>query len=338
MFIRNLPIPCCLAFLLIGLWNCESEIDILTDEYKTVPIITALINPWDSVHSIRVQRTFLIRDKDGAKLQDSDSLYFNKVDIHLSGIFNGEKKFSYNFEKLFIEKDSGNFTGEGHYIYQLNQKFPISVTGREGYSSGRPNIDYLAIEIYIEDIDTLISRNIPVYAPVHIYNQPQPSRVVIYGDYVSSFHCNSQSNVADVLRTGELEFRFHISEYGDSFGYDTVYTYKFGAAIAYRFDSPERLLNKILMSLDLSRDSVKTRVFHCMDLYWVLTEPAYAEYNQVLAYWQGMIDYPYSQIPGMYGIIITKVDGLLSGLVLEKRAMDSLCDGQDYKHLNFKQW
>ena len=59
-------------FLMFGFFSCSSEIDILTEEYKTTPVITALINPWDSVHSVRVQKTFLIRDKDGAKLQESD--------------------------------------------------------------------------------------------------------------------------------------------------------------------------------------------------------------------------------------------------------------------------
>ncbi len=40
----------------------------------------------------------------------------------------------------------------------------------------------------------------------------------------------------------------------------------------------------------------------------------------------------------MYGFLVTKVDGILPGLTLAKRTMDSLCDGQGYKYLNFKQW
>lgn len=338
MLITRICIAAFLVILSLGFWCCNSEVDILTDDYQTIPVIIALINPWDSVHSVRVQRSFLIRDKEGAKLQDSDSLFFEQVDVRLSGLVGDQEIFSYNFLKTALDKDTGIFTGVNHHIYQLTQKLPINVSGQSTYSSGRPDIDFLALEVYIYDLDTMISHRIPVYAPVHIYNQPWPYKVVIYGDYLTSFHCNSNSRVGSSLVTGELEFRFNISEFGEGFGYDTVYKYKVVTPPSYRFDKPEKLLNKILMSLDLSRDSIRTRVFHTMDLYWTLTEPAFQEYNRILAYWQGMIDYPYSQIPGMYGFMVTKVDGKLEDLELDMRAMDSLCNGVAYKYLNFRSW
>lgn len=327
-----------LALVSLMFCGCSSEIDILTEEFKTVPVITALINPWDSIHNVRVQRSFIIRDKEGALLQSSDSLYFKQVEVRIIGLNDGQEIFHYNFEKTFIEKDTGDFTGEKHHLFRLNQKLPIHISGESTYSSGYADLDYLELEITIYDLDTVISRMIPVYAPVRVYNQPWPQKIVIYGDYVSEFHCHSASRVGSPLLNGELEFRFHISEFGDGFGYDTVYVYKFGCPTNYRFDSPERLLNKIMMSLDSSKDNIRTRVFHSMDLYWTLAEPDFFDYTNVLAYWEGLIDIPYSQVEGMYGLMVTKVDGLLTGLELDRRTMDSLCNGQEYKHLNFKYW
>jgi len=325
-------------FLFLIIVGCTSDIDILTENYKTVPVITALINPWDSIHTVRVQRSFLIRDKEGAQLQNSDSLYFKQVEVSMIGIKDSQEKFNYNFDKKSVAKDSGNFTGDNHHVFQLNKKLPIQLSGRSAYSSGYADLDYLLLKITINDLDTVISRMLPVYAPVKVYNKPYPNKVVIYGDYVSEFYCHSASRAGSPLINGELEFRFHISESGDNFGYDTVYTYKFGCLSGYRFDSPERLLNKIMMSLDLTRDDINSRVFHTMDLYWTLAEPDYFDFSNVSSYWQGMLDLPYSQVDGMYGLMVTKVDGVLEGLELDRRTMDSLCNGKDYKNLHFKYW
>ncbi len=144
--------------------GCSSDIDILTPDYKTVPVITSLINPWDSIHSVRVQKTFLIRDKDGAKLQDSDSLFFDNVEVSMSGIRNDKEIFSFDFHKKFIDKDTGRFTTNDHHVFQLNRKLklPINLPNQDGDSFGNPDMDYLLLLIKIHDLDTLISRKLPV--------------------------------------------------------------------------------------------------------------------------------------------------------------------------------
>ncbi len=93
-----------------------------------------------------------------------------------------------------------------------------------------------------------------------------------------------------------------------------------------------------MMSLDLSNQKITSRVFKSLDIRWTLTEAPYHEYTWILGYWQGMIDYPYSQIPGMYGMIVTKVQGQIEGIKLARQTMDSLCYGEAYKHLNFRTW
>ena len=327
-----------LAFLLLGLFSCSSEIDILTGNYQPIPVITALINPWDSVHSVRVQKTFLIRDKEGAKLQDSDSLYFNDVDVRMVGILGDQEMFSYDFVKKSIDKDSGMFTGKNHHVYQLNDTLPLNLPDQDGDSFGNPDIDYLLLEVDIHDIDTTISRKIPVYSPVMVSNKPRHDELVLYSEYKTKLYSYSQSRMGGRLRAGELEFRFNILEIEGEESYERVFTYKIDTARFYKFRKPELLYNKIMMSLDLSNQNITSRIFKSMDVHWTLAEVSYNEYTSILSFWQGMIDYPYSQIPGMYGMIIAKVSGQMKGIKLAKQTMDSLCYGQAYKHLNFRTW
>lgn len=326
-------ISICLASL--SLIGCTSDIDMLTDKSKTVPVVFALINPWDSVHSIRVQRSFLIRDKEGAKLQDSDSLYFEKVDIRMAGLVDGVERFGYDFEKTFVDKDSGDFTGEGHHVYQLKQKLPIELIGGDELNPGRPDIHFLAFTIYIHDLDTLINHQIPVFSHIIIRNSPISKKIVIYGYKTTSFSLLYRSGIGSrKLYSGQSKFLFHISEYGEGFGYDTVYSYK-GTP---NLDKPEFFYNRILMSLQNSPKNVRTRVFHTMDVQWTLTDSSYSEFNRDSKYWQGNLDYPYGQIPGTYGFIVPKIYGELNGLVLDRRTMDTLCNGEKWKHLKFRSW
>lgn len=327
--------PAFLIVILQFLFGCSSDIDILTEKNRVVPVVFGLINPWDSVHNIRVQRTFLIRDKEGAKLQEPDSLFFQDVDIRISGLVNGEEKFSFNFEKVFVDKDTGNFTGINHHVYRLNQKLPIQLSGVDRFSPGHPDIEYLYISMYIHDLDTLIQHQIPVFSPVLIRNTPLSKKVIVYGNKTTNFSPYYISiSKQNRLEAGEIEFRFHISEYGEGFAYDTVYCYDGFNDLR----KPEFLFNRILMAVRHTQGSIRTRVFHSMDVHWTLTDMAFIEYNRVNKYWTELLDYPYSQIPGVYGFISPKIDGELNGLVLDKRTMDSLCNGEKWKHLKFKSW
>ena len=318
--------------LIVG---CSSDIDILTKNSQTTPCVICMMNPWDSVHSIRLQRSFLIRDKEGAQLKDPDSIYFQEADVWITGILNGEEKFSYNFEKTFVDKDSGDFTGEGHHVYRLNQKLPINLDGKDRFSPGRPDIEYLSFSIYIHDLDTLIQHKIPVYSPILVTSTPSTKKVCMYGYETTQFYGKYKSLIGNSqLSAGEIVYRFHISEYGEGFGYDTVY-YHEGLSDLRK---PELLFNKIMMSVDITDDRIRTRVFHKMDVLWTRTDLALSEFTKVNSSWVGMLDYPLCQIPGVFGFISPKIYGELNDLVLDNRSLDSLCYGQKWKHLKFKHW
>ena len=66
--------------LFIGV-SCETDIDIIPDHTKTVPIIYSIIDPYDTIQTVRIERSFIVRDKEGAKLDNPDSLYFDSVNV-----------------------------------------------------------------------------------------------------------------------------------------------------------------------------------------------------------------------------------------------------------------
>ena len=321
-----------ILYLIVG---CSSDIDILTENNRTTPIVICMLNPWDSVHNVRLQRSFLIRDKEGAKLEDPDSIYFQEADVWITGILNGEEKFSYDFKKVYLEKDSGNFTGSKHHVYRLNQKLPINLDGKDQYFPGRPDIEYLSIKIYIHDLDTLIQHKIPVFTPILVTSTPSTKKVFVYGYETTKFSANYRSLIGNTsLSASKIVYRFHVSEYGEGFGYDTVYYY----SGVYKLDKPELLFNRIMMSVDITDERIRTRVFRTMDVYWTLTDMALKDFTNVNSNWVGMLDYPICQITGVFGFISPKIYGELNDLVLDSRSMDSLCNGQKWKHLKFRHW
>jgi len=73
-----------ILYIFLVFVGCSSDLDIMQD-YPTIPVVYAAINPYDSVHYVRVQKTFSIYQKDDISSLNSDSLQFEYVDVSLIG-------------------------------------------------------------------------------------------------------------------------------------------------------------------------------------------------------------------------------------------------------------
>ncbi|MFA5816788.1 MAG: hypothetical protein WC865_14330 [Bacteroidales bacterium] len=51
-----------ILIILLVLAGCETEVNVLCPAFQTTPIIYGIIDPFDSVQSVGIQRSFLIRD------------------------------------------------------------------------------------------------------------------------------------------------------------------------------------------------------------------------------------------------------------------------------------
>lgn len=319
--------------------GCNTEIDILTPNSETIPIVYGLLDPFDSIHSVRIQRSFLISDREGAKLQDPDSLYFNNVEVWIRGIANDETKWVYPLEKSFIDKDSGAFTGENHHVYQLRDTLPIQVLGSSSRVAGRPDIEKIELNIKIADIDVELIQDAPVFSPVVVYGKPSSKVASVYGVSVTQFHSSTKSMDLEArCNFHEAAFNVHIVEitkdgsYEKSIRWHTSNGFSDGYVL-----SPERLFNRIMMGL-IGSDSVNARVFKSFDVEITLALRNFGDYQANLSPWEGMIEYPISGIENAFGFFFTKTKGELVGIGLDRRSLDSLCYGSKWKHLKFKHW
>jgi hypothetical protein len=112
------------SFLLSG---CEAEFDPTAPKGST-PYVMCVLNAKDSAQYVRVQRSFISHENAYNFSKNSDSLYFNPEDIHvyLTQFDTLDGSIMDNPIELFatheIQKDTGNFAQEGHYLFKTTEQ------------------------------------------------------------------------------------------------------------------------------------------------------------------------------------------------------------------------
>lgn len=332
----SLPIITCIVLILT---SCETEVDIITAVTKTVPIVYAVIDPYDSIKSVRVQRSFIIYDTEGAQLQDEDSLYFDKVEVFLGGKTNGITQWQYQLERVDIDKENGKFTGSNHHVYQLKSPLPIEISETyNGYDN--PNVAFLFLKINIIDTgDTLYSES-PVFSPGWITKSPRGKSIGVYGRNSSKFLINATTIAPNMsFNYQEIVFKVNILEFSNTGKEEVTVEWRtvrgFGEYGYYL--TPERLFNRIMMGLE-DTPNISTRILNSIDIKMTIARENYGDYMANLSPFEGLIDYPIQGIEKAYGFFHTKTSGYLTGLNLDRESMDSLCNSPKWSHLKFKHW
>lgn len=328
-----------IIWALIVLAGCGTNVDILTPDFESLPIIYAVINPYDSVQSVRIERSFRILDEKGARLQDSDSLYYDSVSVNLSGLAQGRMIWRNELIKNYIEKDSGNFTGQNHHVYCHFGKLDIPLVGNSMENPGTPGIDELLITVAIPDIGKTVVATAPVFSPVFVLNNGRQSKdLCLYGNNSTVFSLYAVPGKPGVMYEGqEIRFYVQIEEYASAKHQTRLlewYTSQ-GFIDGYRM-TPERFYNRLMMGLAGS-DSVEARVIKNIDVEMTLSAITFGEYVY-RSNFEGVIDQPFTSMDGALGVFTTKSKGKLSGLTLDRTSLDSLCNSPKWKHLRFVHW
>jgi hypothetical protein len=79
-----------LIFLVIGISSCDDKININAD-YTTTPVVFALLDHADSIHYIKITKTFLGNGNNYDFAKVPDSSYFREVDAKIIELKDGEK-------------------------------------------------------------------------------------------------------------------------------------------------------------------------------------------------------------------------------------------------------
>jgi len=103
------------------LFSCSTDIEFF-DKWDEKAIMYGLIDPYDSIHSFRINKAFLNPDQNAYDVaKNHDSIYFDNIDLKLYSIYNGEVKDSFDVASINnLNKDSGIFSYPGHILYQAN--------------------------------------------------------------------------------------------------------------------------------------------------------------------------------------------------------------------------
>lgn len=114
--------------LTFTLFSCETDVDV-NGEWEDITIVYGLLNPKDSVQSIRVQRAYL---GDGDVLQMaaiSDSIYYNdSLNVVLQKwVGNQQVGADIPLTPVYVNKEDGDFATEGHYVYQTSSTNPVEL-------------------------------------------------------------------------------------------------------------------------------------------------------------------------------------------------------------------
>ena len=319
-------------FGLLVLAACSSDLDIIY-EHETVPVVFAVINPYDSVHYVQVQKTFTINVKEDWDKLNCDSMQFNEVEVFLSGKKGDQIEWTVQFTETPVVREDGFFPAEGAMAFVYDACLPIEY--------GRPEQDSLVLEVIIHDLNISTRASAPILRPAEIINYKSRYNIYVYGSYPSVYALSNAGeyyhNNDYSLRYQQIEFRVHYRDvYADHEDVKELWwACSDGWSYNAYFITPTRLFNPILNNLE----ELKGLQYRKLDsIVIALTKPNrfFDYYWEVKDYWENSDRPPYTNFDNSYGMFITIARDEWTGMQLFWRDLDSLCNGQYYKTMKFK--
>ncbi len=105
------------ALLLLLNMSCKDSLDI-NAEWKNIPVVYALISQADSIHYVKVNKAFLGNVPASVMAQQSDSLFYDDVQVWINKIENGTTVQQINFTAVdTIQKPEGYFASDRNTLY-----------------------------------------------------------------------------------------------------------------------------------------------------------------------------------------------------------------------------
>ncbi len=328
--------------LLIILSSCSSDLDIMQD-YPNKPIVYAAINPYDSVYTVRVQKTFKIYHKEDFGTLNADSLHYNDVEVSLSGISKNEITWTVSFKETIGSRESGFFPENDFKYFVYHGKLPINLSAISDYHGGFPDIDSLQLSVKIHDLNIITQATVPIMTPGVINPKPRITYIRLYHEYPTQFAMVVGSPAECAPGTEgcfqQIEFCIH---YKDHYS-DSVETRKLSWVSnegwnegSYKLNAA-RLFGK-MVNLFPSDESILARTLDSIDVSIVRPNRVFSNYWEVREYWDNIDRPPYSNFDNSYGMFFTYQVGVKTGYSLDNRVMDSLCNGYYYKKMKFRPW
>jgi hypothetical protein len=322
----------------IGLLNsCNQELDISTKGQAT-PVVFAVINPEDSIHSIRISRSFKGNADASILAQNSDSICYDtltpKLEFYTKA---GWKYHEINFLPVQNStREVGYFSSLGLQLYQFHSKIAdYFIKGTHvvlNIPEGPQQEKITAIAEYIEPPKIFAPKQglhtnldfYPVSVEVSFEDPPEFARYELH----VMFHIKSIKKSGDtVLQTIDKTFTRDSGNDGKAREYSHLSILVPG----------DLILAQVRQEV-MKDNEVDYRLFDRME-FILHTGSAefyhYIDLNRISDDYGGQI---VTNITGGLGVFALKFQTKVTNIFLGPITMDSLMYGRYTKHLNFKNW
>ena len=176
--------------------GCSNDVDVIAP-YKEIPLVYCILDQDDSIHYVRLQRSFIGEGNAWNMAEESDSIYYKNAEVVLERWSEREYSDKVELNKYSgIIKDTGAFANQPHILYSTNSTLNT-------WSEYKLNI-------FIPEIDMKLSSSTFLVGKLRLtkpgYNQPSLS----FADIDKTWEIEWQSAVN--ARIYFLQIRFNYLE------------------------------------------------------------------------------------------------------------------------------
>lgn len=108
-----------IGIVLISIFSCETKIEV-NAPYDDVPIVYCILDPDDSEHYVKINKSFLGEAAAYEMAQECDSLFYDSVEVTLERISNGQTEQIHYLEKIDFAQEPGYVAPEGSFCKDKN--------------------------------------------------------------------------------------------------------------------------------------------------------------------------------------------------------------------------
>jgi len=305
---------------LILLCSCSDGFVPYVIDSRPIPVVYGLIDVDDSIHYIKLTKTFVGSDNAYRLAKDTANVLYDSVNLVitcLDGNQNVVKKLA--FTKTYVTPSTpGLFTPQREWYYVSTEKFP-----------SRDSFEYFRLEasLYSEN-DTLNSYLFRYLDPVKIY---APNRKVkyfsVYNETITTVESTGFSQCGSSLR-----FRYSENINGKNIDRSFVkFLFDYTGIIPI---TPQKFYSLIRGGIK-DNPEIEYRTFIGLDIF---SYTAGAEFIDYIKTYNADTD-PYEALSNIFnngiGMLATYTKDSITNLKLDQKTIDSLADGQYTKDLKF---
>lgn len=335
---------------LASIVSCDNDLDIIA-EWKDIPIIYGVLNAQDSLHYVKLNKTFLGQGDVMSMAQEFDSLYYDLEEVGLrlieyrraAGQYIETKSIEMEPTDEFVKPD-GIFSSP----YQITYKSDASLNNQRYYSA----------QVYDKSLDTVIASNlipIDVLSPLQI-TKPNPAsalNLVPNGNYPITVEWPPLEGAG----LYELKIRFHYVEQEIADLSNTVDTF-IDWTFPYRLPTSsitsesisldaEQFLNFLAINIDENSNVYRqvkgmqvtqATISHaCLDVTLMAAAQDLSTYILLNQNSNSIVlDRPeYSNIDNGMGILSSRSFNVVEQVKINNLSNDEIAKNDITKHLNF---